>query len=205
VAESRASELVQLADDLNALGVQARKIAVLGTSNNERTSEIALTLARLLARRAKVVLIDLSSSAALAVASVDPAAPGLADLVRGDASFGQIITRDRLSSIHLVGAGRAGSDRAHLQSPRLSMTLDALMRTYDHVLLDAGTADDLPASLLTADARAVVAPDPSMSAEARTVMSEQLKAVGFTDVTMLGGSLGAAAGTVTAEPRVVAA
>jgi len=205
VAESRASELVQLADDLNALGVQARKIAVLGTSNNERTSEIALTLARLLARRAKVVLIDLSSSAALAVASVDPAAPGLADLVRGDASFGQIITRDRLSSIHLVGAGRAGSDRAHLQSPRLSMTLDALMRTYDHVLLDAGTADDLPASLLTADARAVVAPDPSMSAEARTVMSEQLKAVGFTDVTMLGGSPGAAAGTVTAEPRVVAA
>lgn len=205
VAESRASELVQLADDLNALGVQARKIAVLGTSNNERTSEIALTLARLLARRAKVVLIDLSSSAALAVASVDPAAPGLADLVRGDASFGQIITRDRLSSIHLVGAGRAGSDRAHLQSPRLTMTLDALMRTYDHVLLDAGTADDLPASLLTADARAVVAPDPSMSAEARTVMSEQLKAVGFTDVTMLGGSPGAAAGTVTAEPRVVAA
>ena len=205
VAESRASELVQLADDLNALGVQARKIAVLGTSNNERTSEIALTLARLLARRAKVVLIDLSSSAALAVASVDPAAPGLADLVRGDASFGQIITRDRLSSIHLVGAGRAGSDRAHLQSPRLSMTLDALMRTYDHVLLDAGTADDLPASLLTADARAVVAPDPSMSAEARTVMSEQLKAVGFADVTMLGGSPGAAAGTVTAEPRVVAA
>ena len=205
VAESRASELVQLADDLNALGVQARKIAVLGTSNNERTSEIALTLARLLARRAKVVLIDLSSSAALAVASVDPAAPGLADLVRGDASFGQIITRDRLSSIHLVGAGRAGSDRAHLQSPRLSMTFDALMRTYDHVLLDAGTADDLPASLLTADARAVVAPDPSMSAEARTVMSEQLKAVGFTDVTMLGGSPGAAAGTVTAEPRVVAA
>ena len=90
-----------------------------------------------------------------------------------------------------------------VQSPRLIMAVDALVRTYDHVLLDAGTANDLPASLLTADARAVVAPDPSMSADARRVMSEQLKAVGFVDVTMLGAP--ATAEPVATEPRVVAA
>ena len=72
-----------------------------------------------------------------------------------------------------------------LQSPRLTLAIDALLRVYDHVLLDAGTASDLPAELLTAQARAVVVPDPSMSADARTQMRDQLRAVGFTDVTML--------------------
>ena len=133
--------------------------------------------------------MDLSpSSPTLTAVSVDPAAPGLADLMLGEASFGQVITRDRLSPVHLVGAGRPGTDRALLQSPRLTLALDALLRVYDHVLLDAGTSTDLPARLLTDNARAIVVPDPSMNAEARARMSEQLKAVGFTSVTMLYGS-----------------
>jgi succinoglycan biosynthesis transport protein ExoP len=52
-------------------------------------------------------------------------------------------------------------------------------------LLDAGTASDLPAELLTTQARAVVVPDASMTTEARTLMCEQLIAVGFSDVAML--------------------
>jgi hypothetical protein len=39
--------------------------------------------------------------------------------------------------------------------------------------------------LLTARARAVVVPDASMADDARTVMCDQLKAVGFTEVTLL--------------------
>ena len=85
----------------------------------------------------------------------------------------------------LVSSGRPGTDRALLRSPRLTLALDALLRVYDHVLLDAGRATDLPAELLTTQARAVVVPDPSMSAEARIEMCDQLKAVGFTAVTML--------------------
>ena len=91
--------------------------------------------------------------------SVDPAAPGLAELMQGEASFAQIITKDRLSRVHLVSAGRPGFDRAQLQSPRLTLAIDALLRVYDHVLLDAGTASDLPAELLTSQARAVVVPE----------------------------------------------
>ena len=49
------------------------------------------------------------------------------------------------------------------------------MRVYDHVLLDAGTASDLPAELLTSKARAVVVPDAAMTADARQLMSDQLK------------------------------
>ena len=58
----------------------------------------------------------------------------------------------------------------------MTLALDALLRVYDHVLLDAGTASDLPAELLTANARAVVVPDASMTRDARTLMCDQLRA-----------------------------
>ena len=91
-----------------------------------------------------------ASSPTIAAISVDPSAPGLAELMQGEASFSQVITRDRLSRVHLVNAGRPGFDRTQLQSPRMTLAIDALLRVYDHVLLDAGTASDLPAELLTA-------------------------------------------------------
>ena len=126
------------------------------------------------------MVVDLSaSSPTIPAASVDPAAPGLAELMLGEASFSQVITRDRLSRVHLVSAGRPGFDRALLQSPRLTLAIDALLRVYDHVLLDAGTASDLPAELLTAQARAVVVPDASMAADARTLMCDQLQSGGL--------------------------
>ena len=180
------SEMEQLAEDLRGAGDAARKVTVLGTASNESITLTALTLARLIARHARVVVVDLSaSSPTLAAVSVDPTAPGLAELMLGEASFSQIITKDRLSRAHLVTSGRPGSDRALLQSPRLTLAIDALLRVYDHVLLDAGTASDLPAELLTAQARAVVVPDASMAADARTLMCDQLRAVGFSEVTML--------------------
>ena len=122
----------------------------------------------------------------------------------GEASFSQIITRDRLSRVHLVSAGRPGFDRALLQSPRLALAIDALLRVYDHVLLDAGSATDLSAELLTAQARAVVVPDASMAADARTLMCDQLRAVGFSDVTML-SKPSRPPDAVEHGPRVVAA
>ena len=67
----------------------------------------------------------------------------------------------------------------------LGLAIDALLRVYDYVLLDAGTASNLSADLLTTNARAVVVPDVSMAADARELMSDQLHAAGFSDVTML--------------------
>jgi uncharacterized protein involved in exopolysaccharide biosynthesis len=181
-------EIEQLAENLRDAGDAARKITILGTASNESITLTALTLGRLIARNARVVVVDLlTSSPTMAAVSVDPAAPGLAELMLGEASFSQVITRDRFSRVHLVSAGRPGSDRTLLQSPRLTLAIDALLRVYDHVLLDAGLASDLPAELLTAQARAVVVPDASMAQDARTQMSDQLKAVGFSDVAMLSG------------------
>ena len=199
------TEIERLADELHGAGDAARKVTILGTASNESITLTALTLARLIVRNAKVVLVDLSaSSPTIAAVSVDPAAPGLAELMQGEASFSQVITKDRLSRVHLVSAGRPGSDPALLQSPRLTLAVDALLRVYDHVLLDAGTASDLPAELLTRQACAVVVPDPSMPADARTLMCDQLRAVGFTGVTML-SKPPQPSDAVEPGPRVVAA
>jgi succinoglycan biosynthesis transport protein ExoP len=185
---SEISEIEQLAEVIGNAGDAARKVTILGTASNESITLTALTLGRLIARSARVVVVDLSaSSPTMSAVSVDPTAPGLAELMLGEASFSQIITRDRLSRVHLVSAGRPGSDRTLLQSPRVTLAIDALLRVYDHVLLDAGLASDLPAELLTAQARAVVVPDASMEQDARGQMGDQLKAVGFSDVAMLSG------------------
>ncbi|NEW87358.1 lipopolysaccharide biosynthesis protein [Rhodopseudomonas sp. WA056] len=185
-APAPSDEIEALVARLQSVGEGGRKLTVLGTGATDSVTTTALVLARRLARDAKVVLIDLSeSSAMLKAASSDPSAPGLAELMLGEAAFGQIITRDRSSSLQLVSAGKPGFDRRLLHLPRLSLAIDALMRVYDHVLLDAGTASDLPAELLTSLAQAVVVPAPTMSGEARARMAEQLVAVGFSEVTML--------------------
>jgi succinoglycan biosynthesis transport protein ExoP len=197
---AKVGEIEKLAQSLRAAGASARKITILGTGQQDKISLTALTLARLLARSAKVVLVDLSSaSPELRAVSNDPAAPGLAELMLGEASFGQVITKDRMSAVHMVSMGRAGADRALLQSPRLTMALDALLRVYDHVLLDAGTAADLPAGLLTSQARAVVMPEPSMDAEARALMAGQLRAVGFAEVAMLHSEIDSAGANPPAQ------
>jgi polysaccharide biosynthesis transport protein len=203
--ESEFSEVEQLAEKLLAAGEAARKVTILGTAASESITLTALTIARLIARSARVVVVDLAgTSPTISAVSVDPNAPGLAELMQGEASFTQVITKDLMSRTHLVSSGRPGSDRTLLQSPRLGLAIDALLKVYDHVLLDAGSASDLPAELLTTQARAVVVPDASMAAEARNLMCDQLKAVGFSDVTMLSKPV-LPPDAVEPAPRVVAA
>lgn len=197
-------EIEQLARDLVGAGKTARKVTVLGTAAGEGVTLTALTLARLMARNAKVVVVDLAaSSPTVAAVSVEANAPGLAELMLGQASFTEVITKDKLSRVQLVNAGRPGFDRSLLQSPRVALAIDALLRVYDHVLLDAGAASDLPAELLTAHARAVVVPDDAMEASARRLMVAELGAAGFSKVTML--SKACQPEKTTAGPRVVAA
>jgi uncharacterized protein involved in exopolysaccharide biosynthesis/Mrp family chromosome partitioning ATPase len=199
------SEIERLAETLRNAGEAGHKVTMLGTASGESITLTALTLARQLARDSRVVVVDLAASSPTMLAiSADPNAPGLAELMLGEAAFSQVITRDRLSRVHVVNAGRPGFDRTQLQSPRLTLAIDALLRVYDHVLLDAGTAVDIPAEILTAKARAVVVPEASMPQDARALMCEQLRQVGFSDVTMLEKPAGAVNGTETG-PRVVAA
>ena len=179
-------EIERLAAMLRQGGGTTRKITVIGAHQDESVTLIALTLARLLSRGSKVVLVDLAmASPTLAAVSTDPASPGLTELMQGSASFSEIITKDRLSGVHLVGAGQEPSQRQLLQLPRINLAVDALSRAYDYVVLDAGTATDLPASVIAAQAHAVIIPDPEITASAREVMKSQLLASGFVGVTIL--------------------
>ncbi len=146
----------------------------------------ALALARVLVQEARVVVVDLAFSAPkLAAVSVDPGGPGLADLGRGTASFGQIITRDRNSRVHLVPAGHVGDEAsAMLESERLRMGIEALTQAYDHVVIDAGPVPDMQVARmaqLTSTAVLVATALPEESATAK----DRLVAGGVSDVKVL--------------------
>src|SRR4030081_1367023 len=74
-------EIEQLADQLRHDGEAARKITILGTAPNDSITSTSLTLARLMVRDARVVVVDLSAaSPGVAGVSVDTNGPGLAEL-----------------------------------------------------------------------------------------------------------------------------
>jgi len=173
--------------DVRSAGEAARRITVVGAARMAGTTVAATSLARALATENPVVLVDLALAAPnLSVISSEPQAPGLAELVRGEATFGQIITRDRFSRVHLVTAGSVGSDpEAIYRSQRLDMALDALAQTYDHVIIDAGSLDDSNIAALARIARYAVLvahqPEDAVTSAAR----ERLRAAGFADVRVL--------------------
>jgi uncharacterized protein involved in exopolysaccharide biosynthesis len=180
------SDAGRIAGELRALGDAARKITVMGVSDPAGTSLTALTLARTLVRESGVVLVDMTRSATLRGVMADPSAPGLSDLVAGAASFGQIIGKDRMSRVQIVGSGSGKVDAAMMQSPRLGMTIDALMRVYDHVILDAGSLDNIPEQLVVTNAHAVLIAT-GLDAATRDVIRKELLGAGFRGVTMLDG------------------
>jgi MinD-like ATPase involved in chromosome partitioning or flagellar assembly len=137
-----------------------------------------------------VVLVDLAFGAPnLSVISTDPNAPGIAELVLGTASFGDIITRDQYSNVHLVATGNVGNDGASLiASPMLSTVIEALVQTYNHVVIDVGSAADVEVERFAplAQRAVLVAADPANPAT--RAARERLMMAGFSDVSLLATS-----------------
>ena len=72
-----------------------------------------------------------------------------------------------------------------MQSPQLSIAIEALARSYDHVLIDAGAADDIPLERFVALApRAVMVAD-DLGNPATTLARERLLKAGFVNVSIL--------------------
>jgi uncharacterized protein involved in exopolysaccharide biosynthesis/Mrp family chromosome partitioning ATPase len=187
-AGAPAEAVEALAQEFVQGGAGARRIAVLGIGRNVGTTISAIALARELAKQSRVVLVDLALAAPnLSAIAVDPSGPGLTDLLAEAASFGEVITRDRHSRVHLVMVGRTALDAASvLASQRLSMTIEALARSYDHVVLDAGALADAALERLAMLAPSAVLvtdhPDHAVVAE------DRLKRAGFTGVAVLAGA-----------------
>lgn len=186
----QADRIETLANALAALGEPGRRIVLFGVGRNAGTTYAALSLARKLASKGRrVVLADLALDAPnLSVMSVDPQAPGFAELARGTASFGDVITRDKFSRIHLVSTGQVSGDaRGILASPRLRITLEALARAYDHLVIDGGalTATSVPFFEGIAPRAVLVARD--LASPQTQAAREQLVAAGFADVVAIQG------------------
>ena len=182
--------VARLVEELVGAGGAARRIAVVGVRRNVGTTLSAIALARLLAERGRVVLIDLAlGSPNLSVIAAEPGAPGVAELARGVATVGQIITRDRFSGMHLITAGRPTEDaQAVIASQPLAIALEALARSYDHVVIDAGALPEIEAERVARLApRAVLVTDPEDSAGALAARQHML-AAGFGKVSVLAGA-----------------
>jgi succinoglycan biosynthesis transport protein ExoP len=197
------SAIEDVAQALRAAGDDGRRVTVLGTKRNIGTTLAAVTLARVLARNAHVVLVDLALGGPyLSVISTDPAAPGIADVVRGAASFGHVITRDKLSGVHLVAAGEAVQSASILTSPRLAMTLDALAKSYDHLVIDGGAMPDITAEHFVPFARKAVLVAVDLDDHSTRAACERLQAAGLAEVTVLMAA--APAELSESDPRVAA-
>ncbi len=187
IAGVRNGGIADIAQGLHQAGTG--RLAVLGTVPGAKTGETAIKLARALAKEGRVILVGLEAkSSAIDFISSDPVAQGMAELSAGTASFGDIISRDKRSTVHIISAGRLPIERISLlSSPRLEPSFEALARSYDYVVADAGLAEgvDLEAiGELAPEAILIAATQANGAAEAAR---ERLLAAGFDSVTVLAG------------------
>ncbi len=186
-----ADSIDDLAHSLRRSGEAGRRVAVFGASEEAGASDAALALARSLAEDSLVVCVKIANDpAASSATAVEADAPGLADLIRGSASFGEVITRDKQSRVHLVPPGRAGLEPSMiLSSLRFITMVDALARTYDHVVLDVGPVSDVTldrAAKLAPRAVLVVA---DLEQPTTRQAEERLAAAGYAELAVIAGGL----------------
>jgi Mrp family chromosome partitioning ATPase len=179
-----------IAASLQQAGDAGRAIAVMGAARDVGTTLSAIALARTLSRTSRVVLVDLAfASPNIDVISNDPSAPGIAELVRGSASFGDIITRDNVSRLHLVAAGQVGNDAEGIfVSEMLWAAIGALAQSYDHLVIDAGAQSETALPPIAQVAPWVVLVGGVTTAgPALQALSAELEAAGFAEVSVLTG------------------
>ena len=196
------SAIGDVADDLRHNGSAGGPVAIFGSAQGLDASWTALKFARMLAESDRTILVGIGSAdAAIRAASFDAHAAGLADLASGEASFRDIITKDRKTSVHLISSGRAPADRGEiLAEPVVEPSFEALSRSYDFVVVAAG-------EIVGPDLEAIAAIAPQAVLVAGTLTSagiaqarERLLDAGFEDVTVV--AEGKAAGF---EPTAAAA
>ncbi len=173
----------------NPDGVQgaASQIAFFGAAPHLGTSGIAIKFARALAQEARVVLVGFGAGdAAIRAISGDPSAPGLAELADGEANFGDIITKDRMSGLNLIVSGRAPAAPGELiAAPGMIKNFKALAYTYGHVVIDVGTLDGVDLASVAQLASHAILLVETLSNLGTDKARDRLEAAGFDDVTIL--------------------
>jgi uncharacterized protein involved in exopolysaccharide biosynthesis len=129
-----------------------RLVLFTGAQGGEGAGEIAFSCARQAAYdKLRFVLMDVGAVPSEALGGYE--APGLGDLLSGEAAFGEVIRRDDVSRLHTISVGTA-EENAPLQ--RLQMVIGALTHTYDKVVVVADKLDDWPHEHVQPDLAAIV-------------------------------------------------
>jgi Mrp family chromosome partitioning ATPase len=184
------SSLDDVTASLRDDGGADRRVAVFGAAQGMDTSWTALKIARALAANARVVLVGLGSAdSAIRATSIEPAASGLAELAAGTASFRDIITKDRQSSLHLISSGQLPTDRSEiLLTPNMAMNFEALARGYDRVVIAAGAIFGPDVEVIGALAPHAILVAGTLTDAGTASARERLLDAGFADVTVVGGT-----------------
>jgi LmbE family N-acetylglucosaminyl deacetylase/Mrp family chromosome partitioning ATPase len=185
-ARASARSITNIADQLHDLGGSGRRTIVSGAAPRCGTTLSALALARVLGRESRVVLVELPQAMPkLASLILDESAFGVAEWVRGTAAFDQVISRDRASALHVIPAGRVGADhQSLLAADRLKLLLEALGRSYDQVVVDAGAVSQAGRNGWAQLADRVVLLGVA-SVDATTAANNALITAGFKDIMVL--------------------
>jgi succinoglycan biosynthesis transport protein ExoP len=195
------SSLDDVTASLRDDGGADRRVAVFGAAHGMDTSWTALKIARALAATSRVVLVGLGSAdSAIRATSTEPAASGLAELAAGTASFRDIITKDRQSSLHLISSGQSPTERSEiLLAPDMAMNFEALARGYDRLVIAAGAIFGPDLEVIGALAPHAILVAGTLTDAGTASARERLLDAGFADVTVVGGTFAdGAAGTAAA-------
>ncbi|MET3854277.1 Wzz/FepE/Etk N-terminal domain-containing protein [Rhizobium sp. OAE497] len=163
-------------------------IAISPTGDDGSAATVALAR-RLAASGQRAILVDMTGSGyPTAMMAEDLEAPGVTDLLCGEAAFGDTIHGDRSSDAHLIPQGTSDVRKAMRGADRLSLLLDALMSAYDIVVVECGAADVAGVSRLTRskDVEIILSMPEVLEDEFVTAMTEFEKA-GYQRVVLMSG------------------
>lgn len=182
-------DVISLAAKAALENLRAGKARVVMLSSGEETTNAscAKPVARAISQAGKnVVLVSLADP--YLAGSADIGWEGVSDLIDGEASFSQVIYRDRLSRSHLVPSGSRLLTQTDIQNEMFQTLLAALGEAYDIVLVDTGHfyQDDEVIEGLSAGSNALaLVLTAQESDEGAAEIGKFLKSIGYADVAIV--------------------
>ena len=116
-----------IAKSIIATRGEARTLALCATGSAQDDAGFIRAVGGELATHNRTILVAMDDGVETGFGHVT----GLAELIAGDVSFAEVIHRDPNSRLHILPAGKASDE----ESPDLGAILDALMQTYEIVIV----------------------------------------------------------------------
>ena len=133
---------------------QSLRMLVCEASGETSSAALSVRFGRALARSFRTIAVDCGTTGGGVDDTVqalaggrDVAGPVLRDLLAGDASFAEVIHRDRSSRLHYVSGVLSATEIAESEDGVVN-ALDALAETYDFVVMKGPAFDESPALVL---------------------------------------------------------